>query len=147
MELDKVEALLEKYFRGEMNLAEEKALKDYFSSRNVAPSLEHYIPMFGYFDEAKKETSRVSFKLKKKKNKTLLWLGFVASVLVLLSVGFYTFTKSKEGTNDLGTFENPEIAFKETQKALNLISKNLNIGIESMQYINEFEQSKNKIFK
>ena len=36
MELDKIEEVLEKYFRGETNISEEKELKDYFSSPNVA---------------------------------------------------------------------------------------------------------------
>ena len=34
-----------------------------------------------------------------------------------------------------------------TQKALDLISESVNKGIVSISYLNEFEQSKNRIFK
>ena len=41
----------------------------------------------------------------------------------------------------------PEVAFRETQKALAMISEHVNKGIVSMKYLNEYEQSKNRIFK
>ena len=53
MELDRIENLLEKYFEGETSIAEEKELKVYFSSGDVAQHLEQYKAIFGYFSEAK----------------------------------------------------------------------------------------------
>ncbi len=47
---------------------------------------------------------------------------------------------------DLGTFDNPEVALKETQKALSILSKHVNKGFESVQHINDYENTKNKIF-
>ncbi|WP_158614755.1 hypothetical protein [Flavobacterium sp. RSP49] len=38
---------------------------------------------------------------------------------------------TNENTN-LGTFENPEAAFRANQKALSVLSKNMNIGIKSV---------------
>jgi hypothetical protein len=49
--------------------------------------------------------------------------------------------------SELGTYDNPEEALAATQKALAMLSNNVNVGIESVQYIQEYEQSKNKIFK
>jgi len=43
--------------------------------------------------------------------------------------------------------DNPELALEQTQKALALVSEHLNTGIESVGYINEYENTKNKIFK
>ena len=40
MESHTIEKLVEKYFSGETSIAEEKQLKDYFSSPDVAPHLE-----------------------------------------------------------------------------------------------------------
>ena len=78
----------------------------------------------------------------------MAWLSVAASVVVLFGVGFYVYTTSNVSTKeDLGTFDSPEMAFKETQKALDLISTHLNTGYEGMTYIEEFERSKNKIFK
>lgn len=61
----------------------------------------------------------------------------------LFTLNHYNQPKS----NDLGTYDDPEVAYRETQKALALISKSVNKGIGSMSYLNEYEQSKNKIFK
>ena len=43
--------------------------------------------------------------------------------------------------------DTPEEAFEATQKALSLLSNNLQFGIESVGYINEYESTKNIIFK
>jgi hypothetical protein len=148
MELDKIELLLEKYFEGSTSLQEEKALKNYFASSEVAPDLEQYKAIFGYFSLAKKEKYTAKVTVTKKKKSYIAWMSVAASVMVLFGVGFYVYNHSFETINeDYGTFDSPELAFKETQKALNLISTHVNTGIESVQYINEFEQSKNKIFK
>ena len=149
MELDNIEILLEKYFEGETNSAEEKELKDYFASSNVAQHLEQYKPLFSYFSQVKQEQYKAVIPLKSTKRNIASWISIAAAVVVLLGVGTFTFmnyngdTKSKE----FGTYDDPEVAFRETQKALALISEHVNTGIESVSYINEYEESKNKIFK
>ncbi|MEK8179643.1 hypothetical protein WMW71_04760 [Flavobacterium buctense] len=148
MALDRIEKLLEKYFEAETTIAEEKELKNYFASSNVAPPLEQYKPMFGYATQAKQEQFKATIPLSTKKRKSVVWLSVAASVAVLLSVGLFTFNHYNQPVSeDLGTYDDPEVAFRETQKALALISKSVNRGIESMEYINEYEQSKNKVFK
>ena len=49
MELDNIEKLLEKYFEASTSVAEEEAIKAYFSQEQVAAHLEQYAPMFHYF--------------------------------------------------------------------------------------------------
>lgn len=150
MELDKLEILLEKYFEGETSIAEENQLKDYFSSSNVAQHLQQYKPLFGYFFASKQQEFKQELPLNsnnRAKKRTTTWLSIAASVVVLLGAGTFTFfnydTTQKE---DLGTFEDPEVAFRETQKALSLLSQNVNVGVESIQYIQEYETAKNKVF-
>jgi len=78
-----------------------------------------------------------------------LWLSVAALVVVLLGIGVYgyfIYDKTNQDQN-LGTYDDPEVAFRETQKALSKLSTNLNTGFESMQYIQEYENSKNLIFK
>ena len=148
MALDRIENLLEKYFEAETSIAEEKELKDYFASSNVAQHLEHYKPMFGYFSQAKQEQYKALIPLQTTKRKIASWISIAAAVIVLLGVGTFTFMNyNTTKSQDLGTYDDPEVAFRETQKALALISKHVNTGIESVGYINEYEQSKNKIFK
>jgi len=151
MEFNKIEDLLEKYFQGETSIAEEKELKNYFSSPNVAQHLEQYKPMFGYFSQVKEQKSTQTILLKTKK-RNVAWLSIAASVVVLLGVGTYFYVSEKNAApavaqTELGTYDDPEEALAATQKALALLSSNVNVGIESVQYIKEYEQSKNKIFK
>lgn len=148
MELDKIELLIEKYFQGETSIAEENELKSYFSSPDVAQHLEQYKPMFGFFAQAKEQQYKAIAPLKAKKRTLVAWLSIAASVVVLLGVGTFAYLNyNDQQSQDLGTYDDPEVAFRETQKALALISEHVNTGIESVEYINEYEQSKNKIFK
>ncbi|MFH6962059.1 hypothetical protein ACHRVK_06210 [Flavobacterium plurextorum] len=152
MESDKIEYILEKYFEGETTIAEENQLKEYFSSSNVAQHLEQYKPLFGYFSQVKQQKSTQEIPLQTKK-RNVAWLSIAASAVVLLGIGTYFLVSEKNAApvvaaqSELGTYDNPEEALKATQKALALLSNNVNVGIESVQYINEYEQSKNKIFK
>ena len=146
MELNRIETLLEKYFQGETSVLEEKELKNYFSSLDVAQHLEQYKPLFGYFSEAKDQEFKQTIPLQAKK-RNVRWLSIAASVVVLLGISTFTYLHQPEETNDLGTYESPEEAFEATQKALSMLSKNVNVGIESVTYINEFQNSKELIFK
>ena len=148
MALDRIEKLLEKYFEAETSIAEEKELKDYFASSDVAQHLEQYKPIFGYVVQAKQEQFNVTIPLKARKRKNVVWLSVAASVVVLLGVSLFTFNQyNQPNSNDYGSTDDPEVAFRETQKALAMISEHVNKGIGSMKYLNEYEQSKNKIFK
>ena len=55
MEQSKIEFILEKYFEGETNIAEENELRTYFSSSNVAQHLQQYQPLFGYYIAEKEQ--------------------------------------------------------------------------------------------
>jgi predicted ribosomally synthesized peptide with SipW-like signal peptide len=149
MELHKtIENLLEKYFEGETSIAEENQLQDYFSSPDVAQHLEQYRSMFGFFSKAREQQFEQRLPLQPKKRRFAAWLSVAASVVVLLSVGtFAYFNQQKNAKENLGTYDNPEIAFRETQKALDLLALHVNTGVESVHYINKYEQSKNLIFK
>jgi hypothetical protein len=145
MELDRIENLLEKYFDGETSIAEENELKVYFSSEDVAQHLEQYKAMFGYFKSAKEQEFAQKIPLQTTKQK-VAWLSIAASIVVLLGMfTFYNYNLNQ--SQDLGTYDDPQKAFEETQKALNLLSKNVNVGVQSMEYVNEYQESKELIFK
>ena len=148
MELNKIEILIEKYFQGETSLAEEKELRSYFSSPDVAPHLEQYKAMFGYFTEAKQQQFTKEIPPVKSNNK-VMWISIAASIVVLFGVvTFFTNNMAlQESQNELGSYETPEEAFRETQKALALLSENVNTGMESVSYLQEYENAKNKVFK
>ena len=152
MELNKIEILLEKYFQGETSIAEENELRTYFSSLDVAQHLEQYKPMFGYFPLAKEQMLRQEIPLlprPRDKKRYVAWVSIAASVVVLLGIGTYVFYNygNVNEKQDLGTYEDPEVALAATQKALVLLSNNVNVGIESVYYIKEYQDSKELIFK
>ncbi|MGQ2982544.1 hypothetical protein [Flavobacterium sp.] len=146
MELRTIEILLEKYFDAETSIAEEKQLQLYFSSPDVAPHLEQYRSMFGYFAQAGTQQFDKPLPLKAKRNYRPL-ISVAASVVVML--GMFTFfnNEGQPSQSELGTYDDPEVAFRETQKALNMLSKNVNVGVESVNYIGEYERSRKTIFK
>ncbi|ALM48356.1 hypothetical protein AMR72_05240 [Flavobacterium psychrophilum] len=147
MELQTIEKLLNKYFDGETTIAEEKDLKLYFSSPNVAPQLEQYKPLFGYFSNEGKQQFDKPLPLKAKKRNGA-WLSVAASVVLLGGMLTFYNTQQQPSQEELGTFNDPETAFKETQKALNMLSKNVNVGMSSVNYVTgEYEKSKTTIFK
>lgn len=152
MELNNIEKLLEHYFEGKSSTADEKKLHDYFTSPNVAQHLQQYQPLFGFFEEAKQEQFKqkipLILKSRNKKRKNVMWLSIAASVVVLFGAGLFLYTtKDANQEQGFGTYDNPEIAFQETQKALQLLATNVNVGIESVKYVKEYQQSKNLIFK
>jgi hypothetical protein len=156
MELYKVEALLEKYFDGETSIAEEKQLQDYFSKQQVAPHLEKYTALFNHFAVAKEQQFEQEIPVlqiqkdeSRNQKRNLSWISIAASVVILMGIGTYVFYNSEQVNNskDLGTYDDPEVAFKETQKALSQLSKNVNVGIESVKYVEEYQIAKNKVFR
>ena len=148
MESEKIEKLLEKYFEGKTSLLEEKELGTYFSSSNVKPYLEQYKSLF--VNSA--EVSVLNSKPKKGlfiKRTTISDLFIIATVFLLLGIATFwhqNYEKFKQN-QDLGSYTDPELAFKETKKALGLLSNQVNVGIESVYYVQEFENSKKLIFK
>lgn len=150
MEPSKIEFILNKYFEGETNIAEENELRTYFSSSNVAQHLQRYKPLFGYYNAEKEQKMERKIPLylpSQTKNRRLTWLSIAASIVVLIGAGTFTFLNYDNAKQDLGTYDSPEEAFAATQKALNLLSENVNVGVNSVQQIQEFENSKNLIFK
>ncbi|WP_340198956.1 hypothetical protein [Ascidiimonas sp. W6] len=137
MESVNIEKLLEKYFEATTTVAEEKMLQTYFSGKEVAPHLEEYRSMFTYFSNAKEEqyTRPVPLNPMRKSN-LYKWIS-VAAVAVI-SFGIYF-------GNEIQEQREIELAYEETQKAFELIAQNLDRGTEKMEYLTEFNNTKNKI--
>ncbi|GGG98536.1 hypothetical protein GCM10011416_15870 [Polaribacter pacificus] len=138
MELSKIEKLLEKYLDAETSIQEEQALSNYFTSGNVAPHLQEYESMFGYFQMSKAETSVKPIQLKTKKP---IWrrLTIAASIALVCSLyfgnGYLEQRKAKE-------------QYAQVKSALELLSSKLNEGNKAMSSsLYTYEDTVNKIFK
>jgi hypothetical protein len=144
MESAEIKELLEKYFEGETTVAEEKELARYFAGP-VAPELEMYRSYFGFFAQ-EKEVSLPVKQLQQVRKLQYTFISAAAAILVLLGIGYYSFYGT-ESTGKSGVINDPQEAYQETQKALMMLSGHLNKGVESMQYLEKVEESKNRIFK
>lgn len=151
MELAKIEALLEKYFEANTTIAEENILKDYFAKEDIPTHLIEYKEMFNFFSNSSLETSNRSIKLTKSSMR-IQWLS-IAAMLVFF-VGIYSVYLQNENEK-----EEARLAYMETQKALDLISKslnkgtvaiaqldNFNKGTEAIAQLQTFENTQRKIF-
>jgi hypothetical protein len=138
MVLNNIDDLLEKYNNGETTLKEEQQLKDYFSQETVAPNLEVYKPMFNYFVVNKQEQFTKIVALKSKNNFNYKWLS-VAAVAVLM-FGFY-FSNQQPNQDNLGTYQDPGLAYNEITKSLELVSESLNKGTSQVGYLNAIDKA------
>ena len=137
MELANIEKLLEKYQNAETSITEEKELKNYFTSDNVAPHLVEYQVLFGYFSTSKNERFTKTIQLNSQK-RNWKWLSVAASVVLLVSV--YTGYENNQKRE-------AERMYQETQLAFGMLSNNLNKGTVAIAQLQHFENTKNKIFK
>lgn len=100
-----IETLIERYFDGQTSCEEERLLRQYFNSDNVAQHLKMYRPLFAYIqkeidahngaethreDETKTENSRVVAKQLSYRNRFLFALcGVAAGLLLIISIKSY----------------------------------------------------------
>lgn len=142
-------ALVEKYWAGETSIAEEKALKAYFNSDQVATELLPYVPLFAYYEISQTKTLKPSVAdLLVAKNKRIgkrsirsnkYWIrSIAAAVLVALmaTIGFQKIQVPSKAERIAAYWASKEIkdpkeAFLKTKAALLLVSKKLNNGTEA----------------
>lgn len=146
MELANIEKLIEKYENAETSLAEEQSLKDYFQTNAVPAHLEEYKAYFNYLNEVSSERFTKTLPLTTKRQ-TWKWLSVAAAVVLMVSI----YTINKAGNFDKLTAAEEieaEQAYKETQKAFQLISQNLTKGNSvAIAGLSEYENTHSKVFK
>lgn len=142
MDCKTIKELLDRYWEGETSIKEEKLLRTYFNSNQVAKELEPFRPLFVYYKEQKAKTTTQSFENLKRKpivHRLLpTWLTVAASVLILLMAGTFCYVNQTNSSPSVfaadetlkDTYEDPEKAYKEAKAALFLISKGLNKGMK-----------------
>lgn len=144
MELPEIKLLLSKYEEGETSLREEQRIKELLQKHKDDPSLLAYQHMFSFFEEERNVTlPNNDHKVEQKRPSVFWFVGIAASIAILIGVFISNNNAQKE--EELGTYENPEIAMQKTKEVLHLVSRYMNSGAEDLKYLNEFEKTKNKI--
>ena len=112
-----IDELLNKYWKGESSLEEEKLLKGHFKEN---PSLTGEGAYFRYLSNEKNTTLTASANSKKAKKN---WLSAAATVTVGLITALLVFNNANK---DPFAEEDPEKAMEATRKALLMIGSSLN---------------------
>jgi len=148
MEYKNIDDLLKKYFESQTTREEENILQEFLQSE--AGKSDKYLQaraMFAFFSKEKSSESRlridqvIAKKQKVTKTRRMYFYAMAASIALLISVFFMQDNKPEKQVLiyiNGQPVENQEVAMAEAQKALLLVSKNLNDGTENLNYLSEF---------
>lgn len=136
-----IKQLLDKFLEGQTDLKEEQELAEYFNTKQVKPEWQVYKAMFGYFESSQAEKPQQSFAPDTKRDFKSLYKYAAILVICVAGAWFYNY---QFNTNDLGTYDDPELALEETKKAFDLISYHLNSKTDEIQYLETLEETKTK---
>jgi len=159
MELNNIESLLEKYEEGQTTLQEEAQLKHYFTTETVAPHLEVYRPLFTYLVSDKQLSYQRPLTATPSSPNNYRWFASAAVVTIMFSA--FTMLTSRNEFTQLSSEE--QYTYNETLKAfdlisiqmnkaaaplnaLNMISNSFEKGQQNVVFLEEFNNSTNKIF-
>ncbi|MFZ6011511.1 MAG: hypothetical protein ACOYXT_14270 [Bacteroidota bacterium] len=161
MDSKRIDELLNKYWNCETSLEEEQQLREYFRGQDIPESLKETAALFRYFDDHKKKSlNDVSFdrqvleKVKPPKGrmvKMILYnsMRIAAGVAVLVVAFFFVRNEVRKSTPQemVDTYDDPKLAFEETKKALQMISKSFGTAEEQAKKINLFNEAKEEVQK
>ncbi|RPA66951.1 hypothetical protein EF405_17610 [Cyclobacteriaceae bacterium YHN15] len=125
---NRIEELLDKYWEGSSNLADEKELKD------LLQNSEGFEPEKSFFLGISKITAKEPMRLQKPVERSLeftTWLKMAAAFLVLLISGWVLFDQQKKQAE--------REAFEKVMQAFDLIQVNMEKGTNSLQIMEEFK--------
>lgn len=137
MDYKSIKVLLELYFEGETTLTQEAELRAFYQQHTLMPEeLARYAPLFRYAAEEQHRLPQNQL-ARKQRNR---W-AIAASVVLLIGISTNYYYKSYLPQ------QQAQQALEEFKSGMSYLSQNLNKGRQSIQYINYFDVSKNKIFK
>ena len=165
MKIFEIEKLIADFYEGKTSVSQEKELMHFFETQEVPLHLLADKILFQkmYNSDSKIEVPAHleqklsnlidSWEQKEKENKphqekriiNWHWVsGIAASLFLILSIGFYTHQQQQVPILT-DTYSNPKDAYKETQKALLLVSNNLNKGVSQLESAQKDVNKVNKI--
>lgn len=158
MDLHEAERLLEKYWQTETTLEEEEQLRAFFAAGDVPPQLKAAADLFTFFQAEKGKTLAQNFEgvvtkqLKGRQGgKLVSMIGFgniariAAGIAVVVAATFLIREEIRKNyPQDVqDTFTDPQLAFEETKRALQMISNSFGKAkkeASKVQMLNEAEK-------
>lgn len=161
MDSNKIDELLNKYWNCETSLEEEQQLREYFRAREFPEQLKETAVLFRYFDENKKKSlndmafeNQVMEKVKAPRQGKVVRLFYntmriAAGVAVLVVAGWLVRNEIRKSTPQevVDTYDDPKLAFEETKKALQMISRSFGTAEENAKKINMFNDAQQQLQK
>ena len=158
MDRKNIERLIEKFYNGDTTIGEERMLENFFSQKKIPASLESERDIFRYYSSSRNEKlhddnleqkiiqtieSEGGDLTGKKRRLIYTVTSIAASFLILLGSWFILLSPAGPGlalSRYQDTFDNPEIAYLETQKALLYVSAKLNNGTQELNNLTKFDK-------
>lgn len=157
MDYNKIRELLEKYWEAATTLEEEAALRDFFVTHQheLPEDLREAAPLFRYYRQESERELPVVQEARivpmSKSRPWQHWMKYAAVLLIMGGIGFSVqqFRQKQQQLIVAGfgqdSYSDPEVAYKETQKALEILSRNLNKGTTQMEKLIYFNEATEKI--
>ncbi len=159
MDSKRIDELLSKYWECETTLEEEQQLQEYFNGSNVADEHRNTAPLFRFYRENKKKSivdasfeKEIVRKVKGKDEGRVVSMfqnsmRIAAGIAVLMIAVYFIKTEVRKSTPQeiVDTYDDPQLAFEETKKALMMISKGFGHAEEGAKKINLFNEAKEEI--
>lgn len=165
MDSKRLDELLNKYWNCQTSLDEEQELRRYFSKNQVPEEVLPAASLFRYFEEQRNQTAQKDFNLAvlsklKKANRIRTGklrvlvrysLQIAAGIAVLVVAVFLVRQELRKPDRPAGngelvdTFDDPNRAFEETKKALEMISRGFVRAEQQAKKINAFNEAQEKI--
>ena len=156
--------LLEKFYKGETSLDEEKRLAVFFQSEDLPQSLETDRKVFLSLtneqvpvpDELEQKISSLIdlLEIENKSNKATLskrlvipLIAIAASVLLVFGIGIFVTQKHPHSEVLADTYQNPDEAYRATIDALQLFSENFSKGMQPIEKANAEIEKTQKIIQ
>jgi hypothetical protein len=151
----RIEELLDKYWKCETSLEEEKELRLFFSQQEVPDGLKETADLFKYFEQQRTQKihgvefdKKVKAHIPSDKDGKLVKMFFTtakiaAGVVVLVAATYLVRQEVRKSypTEVVDTYSDPELAFEETKKALMMISKTFGKAKQEAGKISVFNEA------
>ncbi|HQI42693.1 MAG TPA: hypothetical protein PK949_01045 [Dysgonamonadaceae bacterium] len=151
MQIEEIHKLLDRFYKGETSLDEEKRLSDFFRQEVVPKSLEEDRRVFlSFYDQNVPIPSDLEQRIsalidsfdddrKMKSERTGMrrllspFLVVAASVLLVFGIRFFVQSDSPKPVLMADTYQNPNDAYRATMHALQLFSDNFEKGMQPIE--------------
>lgn len=160
MDLKKAELLIEKYYNGETSPEEEIQLREFFlTAENIPEHLmpekelfslysmaaDEEVPVNGFMENLERVIDSQSVTSPGSRKSVMYWISGIAAGIALLLTSYFLLINNpfaddrQQAMKD--TYQDPQLAYKETQKVLLYISQTMNKGTARLSNVSKLGKS------